>query len=273
VFVAYIMSESAEKQIWAREQIQEWRKAAKSNAIIYTMGFVSSEKLNDKKREGSITRASATAQQLYLFVLTFLAVVIGAIVPVVIAVNLETPDGLCPNKATGAEKFIGFILCLFFVVLTINMCLNKLRGMGFLKLFCSKEVELLGVYRFFLDLGILSNLISMTAAGVCQYILFLTNVNKSYVTQLLQSLAMQFVLTTDQKLMTGSLSAFTVQRLEILMQHDKHEAAEEGTEDNAIPINHDILKKVNLMYTAEIVFLGFVSVIGLIWSITVAACQ
>ena len=47
---------------------------------------------------------------------------------------------------------------------------------------------------------------------------------------MLQSLAIQFVLTPDQKLMTGPRTAWTKRRLEIVMNHEKDKLSvdEEG---------------------------------------------
>jgi hypothetical protein len=176
---------------WARDQITEWRDVAKSNIIIYTMGFVSSSKVSDKEKPFGI------AQMFLLVILTFVSLFIQTVIPIVITLGIENPDGLCLNKAEPLAKVVGLTLCLFFVVLTISLCLSKLRGMGFLKIFCSSEVALLGGFGYFLDLGILANMVAIGAAGVAQYFLFIRNAGKDYLILVLQSLAMQFVLTPD----------------------------------------------------------------------------
>ena len=275
---------------WARGLLHEWKDAATSNCIIYTFGFVSSPFLlidDDKhkiKKDGSLRLGPA---MLLLPFLTIVSLVIQTVIPVAIIATLPTPDGLCPNQAKPLTKFIGLTLCLFFVVLTITMCLGKLRGMGFLKLFCSNDVQSLGCFRFFIDLGILSNMVAMAAAGIAQYLLFIRNAGKDYVSLLLQSLAMQFVLSADEKLMTGSWTAWTKARLGFLMEHDFQNAKEVGEiMGSAVPtevdgdvqreeifINEAILKKVRLMNVAETVFLTMVSVVGIGWSISLAYCM
>lgn len=279
---------------WARDLLHEWRAVALSNSMIYTYGFVSSPSLKDPKKEGNDENntgslAARIGSLILLFLLTIVSVVIQTVIPIAISITLPTPDGLCPRNSDFLTKFIGLTLCLFFVVLTISMCLSKLRGIGFLKLFCSNDVETLGYYRFFLDLGILSNIVSMAAAGITQYILFIKNAESNHLLLLLQSLATQFVLTADEKLMTGAWKAWTRRRLEILMKHDNerqllllNDGVEGGTNDNddsaddaegKIQIDEMVLKKVKLMYYAESGFLVMVSVVGIIWSIGLAYCM
>lgn len=283
-----------EDAAWARDLLHEWRAVALSNTIIYTYGFVSSPSLKEEKKEENGEKSTSSlavrvGSLILLFLLTIVSVVIQTIIPIAISITLPTPDGLCPCKGDPLTKFIGLTLCLFFVVLTISMCLSKLRGIGFLKLFCSSDVKTLGFYRFFLDLGILSNMVSMAASGITQYILFIRNADSNYLLLLLQSLATQFVLTADEKLMTGAWKAWTKRRLEILMKHDKerhflllNEGVEGVTTDNddsaddaegEITIDEMMLKKVKLMYYAESGFLVMVSVVGVIWSISLAYCM
>jgi hypothetical protein len=240
----------------------------------------------DKKKDSSAHvdhDEIGIASKLLLFLLTLVSFVIQTVVPIGIVLTLPLPDGgICPNEASPLGKLIGLTCCLFFVVLTISMCLSKLRGMGFLKLFCSSSVELLGRYRYFLDLGIVSNIVSMAAAGAAQYLLFIKNAEKDYVILLLQSLAMQFVLTPDEKLMTAPWTAWTKRRLEILMKHDEEKkirtSGNTGIDDKAFAsdepfFDEQILKKVRLMYLAEASFLFIVSFIGIGWSITVCYCM
>ena len=205
---------SPEDVTWARDLLHEWKAVALSNSIIYTYGFVSSPNLKERKKEGNEQQSDGSlavriGSTILLFLLTVVSVVIQTVVPIAISVTLPTPNGLCPRQGDPLTKFIGLVLCLFFVVLTVSMCLSKLRGIGFLKLFCSGDVKTLGYYRFFLDLGILSNMTSMAASGITQYILFIRNSESDYLLLLLQSLATQFVLTADEKLMTGAWKAWT----------------------------------------------------------------
>ncbi len=129
----------------------------------------------------------------------------------------------------------------------------------------------------------------MAAAGTAQYLLFIRNAEKDYVLLLLQSLAMQFVLTADEKLMTGAWNSWTRARLGIVMSHDYQnsikdagirEGDEEGggiivsnEETEVIIVNEMMLKKVRLMYYAEATFLSMVSVVGVGWSISLAYCM
>ena len=91
-----------------------------------------------------------------MFNLTLVAFFIQVVVPVVIGSTLPVGEGgLCPNKAKPLGKLIGLTMCLFFVVLTISLCLSKLSGMAFLRLFCSSN-SLVGHNKYFLDVGILA---------------------------------------------------------------------------------------------------------------------
>jgi len=257
-----------------------YKGTAESNAIIYTYGFVSSDKLSGSKKDDESDQSGdgSIEQKILLFFLTIISLIIQTVVPVAIDSTLSTPDGLCPNQANPLTKFIGFTLCLFFVVLTISLCLGKLRGLGFLKLFCSSDVKLLGWNRFLVDLGVLSNMISMGAAGIAQYLLFIRNADKDYVLLLLQSLAMQFVLTCDEKLMMSAWKSWTKKRLAILMRHDRDKLVKEeegivSEQDGDVVMDESVLMKVKLMYLAEASFLAMVSTVGIVWSIALAYCM
>ena len=269
---------------WALKKIKKWKQAALSNGIIYKFGLVFSPNLVDHKKidetEGSVPNDdenSSIWSLLLLLLLTITSLVIQTVIPIAIVATLPLPHGeICPDKANALTKFIGLALCLFFVVLTISLCLNKLGGMMFLKLFCIDDnaVKTLGLYRFFIDAGILSNMVSMGAAGVAQYILFVRNAEKDYLSLLLQSLAMQFVLTVDEKLMVAGSSwgSWTKQRLELLMKyHDMNESSHEIGDE--IVIDKILLGKVRLLYTAESVFLATVAIVGVVWSISLAYCM
>jgi len=249
---------------WAKDLLEQWSTTATSNTIIYTYGFVSSYPDPDGKKESRITTYSSI---FLLFLLTIVSLIIQIVVPLAIVTTLPSPDGLCPNQAIVLTKIIGFTLCLLFVVLTISMCSNKLRGLGFLKLFCSHD-EKVGWNRYFVDLGILSNLISMGASGIAQYLLFIRNSQKDYVLLLLQSLSMQFVLTVDEKLMTKSWTSWTKSRLLNLVNSEK-----EKNNDLEGDLDEVIMKRVKLMYAAESMFLLTVCVTGIGWSIGLAYCM
>ena len=216
--------------------------------------------------------------------LTLLSFVIQTLIPVTIVINLETPDGLCPNQVDPMGKTIGVALALFFVVLTINICLSKMLGICFLKLFCTEEVKLLGCNRFYLDLAILSNMFAFVVWGVAQYLLFIRNANEDYVLLLLESLAMQFVLTPDVRFMTGPWRAWTKGRLETLLRHEEDRlVALQGDVEGASDQGKDLLSilvkdnksliKVKFFKMAEAIFLGIFSTVGVAWAIALGCCM
>lgn len=88
---------------------------------------------------------------------------------------------------------------------------------------------------------------------------------------------MHFVLSPDQRLMTGTWAAFTRNKLEVLRSHEidsiKNEGAVEDQKDSDLPLSQDILNKVRLKYLSEALFLATVSVVGLGWSITLTYCM
>ena len=126
----------------------------------------------------------------------------------------------------------------------------------------------------------------MTAAGVAQYLLFIRNANKDYLLLVLQSLALQFVLSPDQRLMTAPWTAWTRGRLETLMKHQEnkiitlkeYEEVEGGTIEGKDPLdiiveNDKILNKVKLLFKAESIFLGCVSTVGILWTNALGYCM
>ena len=286
------MTEEKQNEMkWAKQQLDSWKSAGGANTIIYTYAFVSSNAIADTK-DGE--KKLDFFSKLLLLVLVMVSLVIQTAIPIGIVATLDLPQGWCPKQANPLTKFFGLTLCLFFVVLTISMCLSKLRGMAFLKLFCSSDVKLLGFYRFFLDIGILANMTSMASSGIAQFMLFIRNAERDYVLLLLQSLAMQFVLTADEKLMTGSWKNWTKRRLDILTEHESSKSSlldganvQEEEDDlsldedvevidlgsNEVHITDEILKKVKLMYYSEAAFLFMVSVVGVTWSIALTVCM
>eukprot|EP00816_Leptocylindrus_hargravesii_P000497 CAMPEP_0196828028 /NCGR_PEP_ID=MMETSP1362-20130617/94467_1 /TAXON_ID=163516 /ORGANISM="Leptocylindrus danicus, Strain CCMP1856" /LENGTH=118 /DNA_ID=CAMNT_0042208689 /DNA_START=376 /DNA_END=732 /DNA_ORIENTATION=- len=118
----------------------------------------------------------------------------------------------------------------------------------------------------------------MGAAGIAQYLLFIRNADKDYVLLLLQSLAMQFVLTCDEKLMMSAWKSWTKKRLAILMRHDRDKLVKEeegivSEQDGDVVMDESVLMKVKLMYLAEASFLAMVSTVGIVWSIALAYCM
>lgn len=137
---------------WAKEQLSAWSGDAKANPNIYVLGFVSHDKLAAKEGKDKIPFLI----KVLMLNLTLVAFFIQVIVPVVIGSTLPVGEGgLCPNKAKPLGKLIGLTMCLFFVVLTVSLCLSKLSGMAFLRLFCASN-SLVGRNKYFLDVGILA---------------------------------------------------------------------------------------------------------------------
>ena len=191
---------------WARAQLDQLRFSAMDTKTIFS--FCSICNHND---------VWSTA---YGCVMMIVALFIQTVIPIVIIATLQPiadvdvndgmfPSKACPNRSNGLTKTIGFVLCLYFITLTISLCTNKLRGLAFLK-----EFVLLGTWReLLIAVGIASNFIGMGAAGGAQYLLFIGNGGKSYVVLLLQSLAMQFCLTVDQRLVSDVIGKLTAARL------------------------------------------------------------
>ena len=137
---------------WVKEQLSSWSGDAKANPNIYVLGFVSNDKLATKEGKDKIPFLI----KVLMFTLTLVALFIQVVVPVVIGITLPVGEGgLCPNQAKPLGKLIGLAMCLFFVVLTVSLCLSKLSGMGFLRLFCASN-SLVGHNKYFLDIGILA---------------------------------------------------------------------------------------------------------------------
>ncbi|VEU36550.1 unnamed protein product [Pseudo-nitzschia multistriata] len=300
-------SHSGDQLSWARDTLSEWGEASKSNSVIYTYAFVTfltlaktedggegqdDSELVDryhKNRGYQGSKLGKLAGTALLLVLVGVAIVIQTVTPIAIVATMELPEGgACPNEADGLTKFIGLTLCLYFVFLTISMCQNKLRAMGYLRLFCGHHDAGLGGRMgiscgvLFLDAGILANMLSMGAAGAAQYLLFVRNANRDVLLLLLlQSLAMQFVLTADQKLMTGAWNALTKKQIEILLQKDTAGnkpggaggAEESGLGTEAIEIDDARLSRILLMHKAETAFLMSVVLIGGGWSIALTYCM
>mmetsp|Transcript_2460 Transcript_2460/g.5858 ORF Transcript_2460/g.5858 Transcript_2460/m.5858 type:complete len:329 (-) Transcript_2460:328-1314(-) len=313
-------SKDPETISWATESLSEWGETAKSNCVIYTYGFATfltlregdnengenendSDSDNNKYRnkkghKKSHKKLDNLAGSILLCILLMVAIVIQTVIPISIVFTMGIPEGgICPNRATGLIKFIGLTLCLFFVVLTISMCLSKMRAMCFLRLFCghhdAPSSSCIALGRLCLDAGIIANMVSMAAAGAAQYLLFVRNANRDVLLLLLQSLAMQFVLTADQKLMTSAWAGATRNTIELLFAREERDQAkknsnprgdaEEGgggrteQERQGTPavrgIGEENLAKVRLMNRAETMFLVMVVVVGGAWSVVLTCCM
>lgn len=144
-------------------------------------------------------------------------------------------------------------------------------------------------------------MISMGAVGVCQYLLFIRNAQKDdYFLLVIQSVVsflsffnvdafvhntfsqtnknqktMHFVLSPDQRLMTGTWAAFTKNKLDVLKDHENDSLKAEGlvaVEDQNY-LSQEVLNKVRLKYISEALFLASVVVVGLGWTITLTYCM
>jgi len=260
-----------------RESILQWGGIAQDNSVIYTFGFVSFVRLSKEYSSGN-RKVYALASLIALFLFTFGAIVIQTVIPIAIIITLELPN-VCPNRADPLTKFIGLILCLFFVVVTISVCMGKMRGMAFLRLFCAGHGDV-GFGRLFLDLGILSNLVSMVAACAAQFLFFIRNADRDYVSLLFGSLSMQFVLAADQRILTKAWSSSTDKQIEALIKKRNDELRkgdfEQGdgvVEEDAFYVDEAVAKRARLMVRVEFTLLVTISVMGIAWSTLLTYCM
>ena len=70
---------------------------------------------------------------MYGMAMVIVALFIQTVVPIAIIATLQPLEGIdvepreCPSRGNGLTKTIGFVLSLYFVVLTISLCTNKVR--------------------------------------------------------------------------------------------------------------------------------------------------
>ena len=243
---------------WARSELALYRASSMDTKSIYSFCFV-------ECREDVFSN-------LYGITMIVISLFIQTVVPIAIIATLqpindivETPRA-CPNRSNNLTKVIGFILSLYFVILTISLCTNKLRGLAFLK-----EFVYLGRSRTaIVELGILSQFIGMAAAGGAQYLLFIGNGDASYLILLLQSLAMQFCLTVDQRLVSDMIGKRTNARLSKLSADDL--LCDIGVGEEGQPVPPEILTKVKFLVKSEKFVLVMVCTVGLAWAIALAVC-
>ena len=250
---------------WVRAELDQLRASAMDTKTIFSFCFVCNH--ND---------VWSTA---YGCVMMIVALFIQTVIPIVIIATLQPiadvdindgmfPSKACPNRSNGLTKTIGFVLCLYFITLTISLCTNKLRGLGFLK-----EFVLLGTWReLLIVVGIASNFIGMAAAGGAQYLLFIGNGGKSYVVLLLQSLAVQFCLTVDQRLVSDVIGKRTAARLAKVSANELLcGGIGTGAPGEACP--PIIVTKFSKLVDSEKFVLAMVSVTGIAWSVALAVCM
>ncbi len=175
---------------WARKEIASARGSALATKTIFSHCFV-------------IPWSSVGFRSVYGLLMLFLAIVVQVAVPLIILATRQPVRDLpnaCPNQSSVQTKIIGFTLSLYFVVQTVSLCINKLRGLGFLHMF----VDLGFARSCFIKLAIVSQFCGMAAAGGAQFLLFIGNADGAFVVLVLQSLAMTFCLTVDQNIVVRS---------------------------------------------------------------------
>lgn len=238
------------------KQLQKLRTSAMDTKSIFTFCFVCSH-----------TNAWSSA---YGFSTMIIGIFIQTVIPIVITVtrqpilDVDLAPQACPNRGDGITKTIGFVLSLYFIVLTISLCANKLSGLGFLKNFVN-----LGVRRgMLIDIAIVSQFVGMAGAGGAQFLLFVGNGGKSYVVLLLQSLAMQFCLTVDQRLVSDKIGKYTSGRIAKLTEDEL--IGDVGITAEDVP--DAVAAKLSLLLVSEKVVLLVMASTGLAWCCALAYC-
>ena len=252
---------------WVRSEVELLRASSLDTKSIFSFCFVCS------------THDAFSCA--YGMVMLFVALFVQTVVPLCIVVTLQplvdvdVEPRVCPNRSDGLTKTIGAVLSLYFVVLTVSLCTNKLRGLAFLR-----EFVFLGRARSaIIDAGIVSQLVGMGAAGAAQYLLFIGNGSKSYLVLLLQSLAMQFCLTVDQRLVPDLIGKLTAARISKLSTNDLlcdagcDDGDGHGDGQQQEPVPPVIVAKVTKLAKGEMFILLMVSSVGLIWIVALAYCM
>mmetsp|Transcript_4638 Transcript_4638/g.7973 ORF Transcript_4638/g.7973 Transcript_4638/m.7973 type:complete len:293 (-) Transcript_4638:302-1180(-) len=244
---------------WARSEIQSARSSALATKSIFTHCFVAH------------SLAASPIRCVYAILMLFLAVVIQVVVPFIILITrqpiIDLPNA-CPNQSSFKTKIIGFALSFYFVFQTLQLCLNKLRGLNFLHSFVD-----LGFGRsLFLKLGILSQLLGMAGAGGAQYMLNIGNADGAFIVLVLQSLAMNFCLTVDQNLMGHKQGIDTSARVSAVSKdHLLCNGVGIGEDGESIPQqSFDGIKQMNLRQNFILVM---ISCPGLAWVIALTYCM
>jgi len=249
---------------WGREQMNVLKSAALSSKTVYAYCFVQSSALGFSAIAG--------------WCLVAISVVIQIVIPLGIVILLQpvqnidgaetTGEKLCPNRSDGFTKFLAFCLSAFFIVLTLGLCTNKLRGLLFLKNF----VDLGKMRGMCISFGIFSQMVGIMIASACQYLLFIGNGNK-YVVLLLQSLAMQFCLTVDEKIVSHQIGAWTAKRLQKITANGCLATKHGGLGDEDGPMPAKTLECIQSMVNSEKLVLVMFVTIGVFFSVGLAVCM
>lgn len=244
---------------WARLEIRSARSAALATKSIFTHCFIAPWTL------------SSPVRCAYALVMLFLAIVVQVAVPMIILVTkqpiADLPNG-CPRQSSYQTKIIGFALSLYFVSQTMSLCINKLRGLGFLHSFVD-----LGFGRsLFILLGIVSQFLGMAAAGGAQFMLFIGNADGAFIVLVLQSLAMTFCLTVDQNLMGHQNGSYTTARVSAVSKDDLL-CNGIGIGEDGGPIPKKSFDSIKLMIVSERLLLVMIVFTGLGWVIGLTYCM
>ena len=121
----------------------------------------------------------------------------------------------------------------------------------------------------------------MGAAGGTQFMLFIQKSGKDLVLLFLQSLAMQFVLTANKKVMTAALGAKVKTQVQRLLDETRATAKNDdilmGAIDGGIVsldrISKLTMKNVQKLYIGEGIFFLLVVFVGTAWCIPLAYCM
>mmetsp|Transcript_17279 Transcript_17279/g.28271 ORF Transcript_17279/g.28271 Transcript_17279/m.28271 type:complete len:293 (+) Transcript_17279:64-942(+) len=244
---------------WARSEIQSARSSALATKSIFTHCFIAP------------WSAASPFRCVYAVLMLFLAIVSQVVVPFIILITrqpiLDLPNG-CPNQSSPQTKIIGFALSLYFVFQTLQLCLNKLRGLGFLHTFVD-----LGFGRsVFIKLGVLSQFLGMAGAGGAQYMLFIGNADGAFIVLVLQSLAMTFCLTVDQNLMGHKNGTYTAARVSAVSKdHLLCNGVGIGEDGGSLP--KQSFDGIKQMILGENFILAMISSTGLAWVVALTYCM
>lgn len=241
---------------WARAEIAGARASALASKSIFGYCFVAPWTWG--YRSG------------YCLLMLLLSVVVQVVVPLIILWTRQPIKdvGGCPNQSSYQTKLIGFSLSLYFVFQVMSLCINKLRGLGFLDSFVN-----LGIGRsLFIKLGILLQFAGMTVAGGAQFLLFIGNADGAFVVLVLQSLAMIFCLTVDQNLMGNQNGTWMAARLTAITKDDLL-CNGIGIGHEGGPIPTEAMNKIKLLILGEKIILGFICISGSGWVAAVTYCM
>lgn len=243
---------------WVRDQLAELKASSLATKSIFSFCFVAS--------------TADLFSCIYGLIMAFVALFIQVVVPLCIIVLLQPLESVdvapkaCPNRSDALTKVIAAVLSLYFVVLTVSLCTNKLRGLAFLN-----EFVYLGMGRsMFIKIGILSQLLGMGVAGFAQYLLFIGNGSKAYLILLLQSLAMQFCLKVDQTLVPDQIGKLTSSRIAKLSTEEL--ICDVGCGGDG-PVPPEIVAKVTLLSKSEIGIIVMLCTVGVVWIGAIGYCM